>query len=65
MAEKESRYSYVGFTYGDDGCSVLQIQTKKVAGFSDWLTRIEFDLTNAERLELIDFLVKLPLGEDK
>ena len=59
MSDKK-RFDFDGFTYGNDGETVLIVRVKKDPDLSDWSSKFELDLTEADRLNLISFLARLP-----
>jgi hypothetical protein len=53
------RYTFGGFTFGNDGF-VLQICVNNLdQSRTEYSTKVEFELTNAERVALITYLVTL------
>jgi hypothetical protein len=62
MSETNKRYTYDGFTFGEDGDTQLEIYVLKENGYGGWTTRLSVELTRQEREELITFLQQI---EDK
>jgi hypothetical protein len=57
--KKMERYTFSGFTFGNDGF-VLQICVNNAdQSRTEYSTKVEFELTEAERVALITYLITL------
>jgi hypothetical protein len=58
--ENKKRYNFSGFTFGQDGWAVLNIQVVNYSGNgTNYLTEIGLELTAEERTELITKLITI------
>lgn len=57
---ENKRYNFGGFTFGDNGLSVLRIETiNHTNSGTNYTTEINLELNPDERLELLEQIIKL------